>query len=69
VVSWNGLSLPTRFVNSGRLTAQVPGSAITKAGTVVVFVFNPPGGTTFVFGFTANNGCGGGSQAVSFTVT
>jgi hypothetical protein len=47
VVKWNGSSLVTTFVNGSQLTASVPASDITTAGTNSVTVVNPsPGGGT-----------------------
>ena len=34
VVNWNGTKLTTSFVNKSQLTASVPASEITSAGTV-----------------------------------
>jgi len=68
-VSWNGVFLPTKFVSSHELTAQVPASDLTSAGVVVVLVFNPAGSSTYVFGFTPGGGCGGFSNGVNFTIT
>jgi len=45
VVEWGSTALSTQFVSGTQLTAQVPASAITSAGTVTVTVQNPtPGG-------------------------
>lgn len=46
VVRFNGAAEPTTFVNSGKLTALIPGSAIATSGTASVTVTNPgtPGG-------------------------
>lgn len=68
MVSWNGSFRPTTFVNNQQLTAIITASDVAAAGTVVVFVFNPPGATTTVFGFMRNNGCGGDSNPVLFTI-
>lgn len=48
VVQWNGVPLPTAFVSSMQLTAQVPSSDIASAGTASITVVNPPaeGGTS-----------------------
>lgn len=47
VAKWNGTSLATTFQNSQALTAQVPASDLTGAGTANVTVNNPtPGGGT-----------------------
>ena len=46
-VRWNGVSLTTTYVGAATLTALVPASDITTAGTASVTVFNPaPGGGT-----------------------
>jgi hypothetical protein len=68
MVNWNGSFRRTTFVNSQQLTAVITASDVAAAGTVVAFVFNPPGSTTYVFGFMGNNGCGGDSNAVLFTI-
>ena len=64
VVAFNATAEPTTFVNSGRLIAAIPASAIAVSGTASVTVTNPgtPGGPY-----------GGGTSAVtsspkSFTV-
>ena len=67
-VVWNGFPVVTTYVNSNRLLAEIPASDIAVAGTALVFVFNPPGSSTYIFGFTSNNGCGGNSNGVSFTI-
>jgi len=54
-VYWKGTALTTTFVNSGKLTASVPGSGLVKAGSDSVSVLNPAPG-------------GGLSNALSFTV-
>ncbi len=47
VVRWNGSERPTTFVSASKLTAAIPGSDITSAGTASVTVFTPsPGGGT-----------------------
>ena len=48
VVNWNGIPLNTTFVNSHRLTADVPNSALVSAGTASVTVSSPApiGGTS-----------------------
>ena len=44
-VKWNGVVLATKYVSASQLTALVPASDITAAGTASVTVFNPaPGG-------------------------
>ena len=68
-VSWDGLFLPTKFVSSHELTAQVPASDLTSPEAVMVLVFNPAGTSTYIFGFTPGGGCGGFSNGVNFTIT
>jgi len=48
VVKWNGTSLTTTYVSATQLTAAVPASDVTTAGTATVTVFNttPGGGTS-----------------------
>jgi hypothetical protein len=47
VVRWNGVNLPTTFVNATTLTAQVTADKIAQTGPVSVSVFTPaPGGGT-----------------------
>jgi hypothetical protein len=47
VVEWNGAALTTTYTSSTSLTAQVPASDLTSAGTASVTVQNPaPGGGT-----------------------
>lgn len=67
-VIWNNFPVVTTYVNRTRLMAEIPASEIAVAGTALVFVFNPPGGNAYIFGFTANNSCGGNSNVVSFTI-
>ncbi len=56
LVRWNGINRTTTFIDTTRLTAQIPASDIASAGTASVTVFNPlPGG--------------GVSNALSFTIT
>ncbi len=68
-VVWNSFPVVTTYVNSNQLLAEIPASDIAVAGTALVFVFNPPGSSTYIFGFTSNNGCGGNSNGVSFTIS
>ncbi|HXZ31239.1 MAG TPA: IPT/TIG domain-containing protein [Terriglobales bacterium] len=67
-VIWNGFPVVTTYVNSSQLLAEIPASDIAVAGTALVYVFNPPGSSTYIFTFTLNNGCGGASNGVSFTI-
>lgn len=54
-VQWNGASLPTTFVSSQLITANVPASAVASSGSDPVTVVNPAPG-------------GGASSALSFAV-
>jgi IPT/TIG domain-containing protein len=51
VVNWNGVPLPTKFVNRSRLRATVPAADVAAPGTATVTVTNPApgGGTSFPF--------------------
>jgi hypothetical protein len=57
VVRWNGVDRPTTFVNSGQLSAAIPASDLTTAGTYNVTAANPNpgGGTSNARTFTVNN--------------
>lgn len=55
-IQWNGSALPTTFVSSTRLMAQVPASDISSPGTASVTVLNP-----------ANQG--GASNSLVFTIS
>lgn len=73
VVSWNGSSRVTGFVNSHRLLAAITAADTAQPGTVLVFVFNPPEiNTTSVsaaIGVKTVTVCSGkDSNAVSFTI-
>ena len=58
-VSWNGSLLTTTYLSATQLTAQVPASSISVAGTSLITVFTPsPGGGTsgaLTFTTTSNN--------------
>ncbi|HOS48099.1 MAG TPA: hypothetical protein PLG57_05655 [Bacteroidia bacterium] len=56
IVKWNGTALTTTFVNASQLTAVVPATNISTAGTATVTVFNPTPG-------------GGTSSGINFTIT
>lgn len=62
-VYWNGVTHPTTFVSSSKVTAAITAADIATAQTVMVFVKNP-GGT----GIYMNQG-GQSSSSVSFTIT
>jgi YVTN family beta-propeller protein len=55
VVRWNGSNLPTAFVDSHELTAQVPASDVAASGVADITVFNPAPG-------------GGSSNSVTFSI-
>ncbi len=55
-VRFNAVDVPTSFVTSSQLSAQVPASAVASGGTYAVSVFNPAPG-------------GGASGSLNFTVT
>ena len=50
-IQWNGLALPTTFVNSSQLTAAVSAGTIAKAGLALITVSNPAslGSNSFAF--------------------
>ncbi len=54
-VSWNNSARSTTFVSSVKLTAQIPATDLTNAGTVAVIVTNPGSG-------------GGASNSLTFTI-
>ena len=55
-INWNGTAMATTFINTTQLTAVVPASNITVAGSATVTVFSPlPGG--------------GSSNSMAFTIT
>jgi hypothetical protein len=55
-VNWNGVALASSYVDASHLTATVPASDLTAAGTANVTVFNPSpgGGTSSTLTFTIN---------------
>jgi len=55
-IDWNGTALTTTYVSDTQLTATVPSSDLTSAGSVNVTVVNPAPG-------------GGTSSAATFTIT
>jgi hypothetical protein len=73
-VQWNGSDRTTTFVSSTQLTAAVPVTDITTAGTISITVVNPaPGGGAsnakdFVIG-TGDSGGGGGGGGGCFIAT
>lgn len=55
-VSFNLISVPTTFVNSGQLTASIPASAIAISGSPEVFVTDPDGFASSSIPFTITPG-------------
>jgi RHS repeat-associated protein len=57
VVQFNGQNMATQFANSEKVSATIPASAITTAGTIFVTVTNPvpEGGTSNSVSFAINN--------------
>lgn len=56
-VLFSGSEIPTSFVTSSQLNAQVPAAAVATGGTFTVAVFNPTpgGGTSNTTNFTVTN--------------
>lgn len=56
-VTFNNQTVSTQFVNNTQLTASIPASAITTAGSVTIAVTNPSpgGGTSNALSLTINN--------------
>lgn len=54
VVLWNGAGVPTGFVSSSQLTAQVPATDIAATGSATVSVSDPTYGTSNTETFTIN---------------
>ena len=68
VVRWNGADRTTTFVSATRVTASIPASDITTAGTTAqVTVFNPApgGGTSAALTFTVNSPTNTGEVSVN----
>jgi len=55
-IRWNGVDLPTVFINATQLTATVPAVNISSPGTVTVNVYTPAPG-------------GGASTSLNFTIS
>jgi hypothetical protein len=55
VVTWNGIKLSTRFINSGQLAATVPDGYVASAGTASVSVVTPGSGASNVAYFEITN--------------
>jgi uncharacterized repeat protein (TIGR03803 family) len=55
-VLWNGATLPTTYVNSSTLTAQVPAADVSAPSTAAISVYNnvPGGGTSNSIPFQVN---------------
>lgn len=76
VVLWNNSSLTTTYVSGTRLTATVPGTTVSVAGTPQVAVYNPGrfGGTSNALTFTitpptASTGSSSTTSALTITTT
>ena len=80
VVAWNGASLTTTFVSSTQLTATIPASLLTAAGTAAITVMESGGvstGTSFainaaapsIVGISPSQGPAAGGTTVSITGT
>ncbi|MFL5807583.1 MAG: choice-of-anchor Q domain-containing protein, partial [Roseiflexaceae bacterium] len=54
-VQWNGVNLPTTFVSSTRLTAQVGAARLASGGIVPVRVVNPNSSASNIITFTIYN--------------
>ena len=67
-VLWNDAVLPTTYVSSGQLTAEVPSADLASAGTVSIKVQNPApgGGTSDAASFTVNAPLRGTPSLVQF---
>lgn len=59
IVYWNSVGVTTTYTSAQEVTAEIPASDISKAGTASIYVKNP--GT----GVYAN---GANSNTVSFTI-
>ena len=80
IVQWNGVNVPTTYINSTQLTAMISAIEIASARIVTITVFNPlPGGgtsnplplvlsnpTPALYGLTPDSATAGGSP---FTLT
>lgn len=68
VVNWNGSALTTTYVSATKLTAAVPASLLTTAGSASVSVVSPApgGGTSSGATFTINAVVTGGGKRVLF---
>ena len=45
VIEWNGVKMPTTYIDSTDLSAQIPYSLVAKPGTATVNTFQPQSGT------------------------
>ena len=54
VVEWNGAERTTTFVNSSQLTAAIPASDVSQAGTATLVVNNPGSSDSSPISFTIN---------------
>ena len=62
VVYWNGVPLTTTFAMASQVSAAIPASDLSTAGTVPVYVRNP-GGTGIYMNQTGQN-----SNTLDFTI-
>ena len=53
-VRWNGGERPTTFVSATQLTAQIPATDLSQAGTALITVLNPDGQFSNSASFTIN---------------
>jgi len=72
-VSWNGSLRVTTFVSVHQLVVAISAADVAAPGTVLVFVFNPPGNNAIsvsgAIGKSNVTVCSGkNSNAVSFTI-
>jgi len=65
VVRFNGVDMPTTFVNSGQLTAEIPGDDVAVVGAHLVSVYTPSGGTSYTERLTTGGGTVGPSTTVA----
>ena len=54
-VTFNGSTVPSTYISSTQLQANIPANAISAAGNFLVAVANPGGTPTSVVSFTVNN--------------
>src|SRR6185312_7256112 len=52
ILIWNRIQVPTTFISSTELRAQVSASGIATAGSVPVYVYDPQAGNSNTVSFT-----------------